>query len=74
MLNLWLLVLSSTICHHVIGEPSPLQNITIDNVNQSMIVYSGSWLESPQNDFDYGGNHSYSTDPTATATFTFSGQ
>ena len=73
MLNPWFLVLLSALFHHVIGQPSSLQNITIDDTNYTRIIYTGSWVRTIPDDFDYGGSHSYSTDPSATATFTFTG-
>src|ERR1700722_1694078 len=46
-------------------------NVTVDDTS-SLITYKGSWssVDSP---LDYNGSHSYSQDPTATATLQFTG-
>jgi len=50
-----------------------LDNITVDSTNIDLIHYSGNWTTSIQNSFDYGGTHQWSSDPSASATFTFTG-
>jgi hypothetical protein len=50
-----------------------LENITVDSTNIDLIHYSGNWTTSIQNSFDYGGTHQWSSDSSASATFTFTG-
>lgn len=47
-------------------------NVTIDDPNPS-IVYKGNWVLSANNSLNAGGAHILTQDPTATATFTFTG-
>ncbi|KAJ7511364.1 hypothetical protein B0H11DRAFT_1700578 [Mycena galericulata] len=50
-----------------------LLNVSVDDGDLSVITYQGTWeLGSPSN-LDFGGNHRYSTDAAASATFTFTG-
>ncbi|KAF7324483.1 hypothetical protein MKEN_00489000 [Mycena kentingensis (nom. inval.)] len=53
---------------------SAFSNITIDDTD-SQIVYSGLWDPSSthRSSLDYGGSHTFSSDPTASATFKFTG-
>ncbi|KAJ7191287.1 hypothetical protein GGX14DRAFT_528874 [Mycena pura] len=51
-----------------------LLNVTVDDTDPS-IVYKGSWEPSRthRSGLDYGGTHTLSSDPTANATFNFTG-
>jgi len=50
-----------------------LQNFTVDDTDVR-IHYTGQWnTKSLPGNYDYGGSHQWSSDPTATATFTFTG-
>ncbi|KAF8158628.1 hypothetical protein K438DRAFT_1620396, partial [Mycena galopus ATCC 62051] len=50
-------------------------NVSIDDTNMSMITYKGVWEASSAHlsGLDYGGSHTLSSDPTASATFIFIG-
>ena len=50
-----------------------LRNITLDDTS-TLITYSGQWVTAAPSPLDYGGTHQYSLDPTATASFTFTGR
>ncbi|KIM88041.1 hypothetical protein PILCRDRAFT_814719 [Piloderma croceum F 1598] len=50
-----------------------LDNITVDSTNIDLIHYSGNWTTSVWNNFDYGGTHQWSSDPSTNATFAFTG-
>jgi len=55
-----------------------IHNVTIDDTDTSMIIYSGTWDSDnfQMSPLDYGGSHTVSTvgeDPNAFATFTFVG-
>ncbi|KIM82423.1 hypothetical protein PILCRDRAFT_461899 [Piloderma croceum F 1598] len=50
-----------------------LDNITVDSTNFDRIHYAGNWTTSTYDNFDYGGTHQWSSDPSASATFTFTG-
>ena len=51
-----------------------LRNITIDDTD-SIIKYTGTWESDSghYSDLDYGGAHTVSSDPTGSASFTFTG-
>jgi hypothetical protein len=55
----------------IVAVVQAVHNVTVDDTS-SLIVYSGNWSNTTSS-WDYGGSHSYSQDPTATATFSFTG-
>ncbi|KAG6814492.1 hypothetical protein H0H92_000017 [Tricholoma furcatifolium] len=65
------ILLAAAPCLHLV---LCLHNVTVDDQDPS-IVYNprSSWTLSANSSLDYGGAHMLTQDPTATATFTFTG-
>jgi len=71
--NMWPLAFTVVLFVTIGFVHATVQNITIDSTNVTRIQYSGNWATSTPNDFDYGGTHEWSSDPSANAKFTFIG-
>ena len=71
--NMWPLTFTVVLFVTIGFVHATVQNITIDSTNVTRIQYSGNWATSTPNDFDYGGTHEWSSDPSANAKFTFIG-
>ncbi|KAK7052615.1 hypothetical protein R3P38DRAFT_1651879 [Favolaschia claudopus] len=59
----------------VLVQVNALLNVTVDDVDTSMITYQGAWEASSTHvsGLDYGGSHTLSSDDKANASFTFTG-
>ena len=73
-LRRWLVLLQVLLIYNLNVTVLALENVTVDDPNPS-ITYSprGAWAESSPNTLDFGGTHMLTSNPSATASFNFTG-